>query len=143
MITMTVNAQPSGRWLQCIRKYLGSCLLPLRRVVLLRFVVSFYLSLRLLALLIDGTNLDNFLNRPRTMQIQTCIDEACAHASHENNPLLGSYTLKYLLEEIIPKWVNHGLSPEGQSLSENCRCRWGAVLIECLLEKTTTHLIPR
>ena len=77
------------------------------------------------------------------MQVQARVDEARAHAPHERHALRGRDSLQYLLEEVIAEGIDHGLGPEGQSLVEDGGGRWGAVLVEGLLEEAASHLVPR
>mmetsp|Transcript_24607 Transcript_24607/g.37098 ORF Transcript_24607/g.37098 Transcript_24607/m.37098 type:complete len:436 (+) Transcript_24607:1012-2319(+) len=154
VIAMTVNTKTCGSRFEGIRQNLGSGVFLL--LLFLRFVtvvillrsfllgpLSFLLFLFFVFFLVNGANFDNLLDGPRSMQVQTRIDQPSADTLDKGDPLIRSDTLQNLLKEIIPKGVHHGLSPKGQTLIQNGSGSSCSIFIESLLKETASHLITR
>mmetsp|Transcript_14878 Transcript_14878/g.21124 ORF Transcript_14878/g.21124 Transcript_14878/m.21124 type:complete len:649 (-) Transcript_14878:710-2656(-) len=153
VITMTVDTKTCGSGFKGISQDLGSgvflllLFLGFLTVVILLLLLGCLLLFLLLVFfvffLVDCANFDNLLDGPRTMQIQTRIDQPGANTLDKGDPLIRSNTLQNLLKEIVSKGVHHGLSPKGQTLIQNGSGGSCSIFIESLLEETTSHLITR
>mmetsp|Transcript_8968 Transcript_8968/g.14812 ORF Transcript_8968/g.14812 Transcript_8968/m.14812 type:complete len:416 (-) Transcript_8968:851-2098(-) len=155
VIAMTIDTKTRCSGFKGIRQNLGSGVFLL--LLFLRFVtvivlfgsflfgslLLFLLLLIFVFLLVNGANFDNLLDGPRTMQVQTRVDQPSADTLHKGDPLIRSDTLQYLLEKIIAKGVHHSLSPKSQTLIQNGSGSSCPIFIESLLEETTSHLITR
>mmetsp|Transcript_54735 Transcript_54735/g.116305 ORF Transcript_54735/g.116305 Transcript_54735/m.116305 type:complete len:212 (+) Transcript_54735:1246-1881(+) len=93
-------------------------------------------------LLVHGAHLHNLLNAPGAVQVQAGVHQTRAHAADQGDSFLRGDPLQNLLEQVVPKGVHHGLSPERQAFVQDGRGRAGPILIQRLLEKTTAYLVP-